>query len=195
MNAYHYNELRFFDCEIDCQIDPLESKAAGHDVYLMPADATDKKPTKQDGFTPRWNGTAWEQYADDAIVYGYTENADGTINYYGEAHTEEELAARNTGVDLLYTDTKPVTVNGIYWLSADDPAYIVAKKAADKQAALDALDNEYRAEKANLCEAYTTASMQGDTETAQSVAQDMVDLDAWYDEVYKAIEEGSENNG
>lgn len=54
------------------------------------------------------------------------------------------------------------------------------------------LTAEYRQEKANLCEAYTTATMTGDTETAQSVAADMADLDAWYDEEYKAIEEGSE---
>ena len=53
------------------------------------------------------------------------------------------------------------------------------------------LTAEYRAEKSNLCEAYTTASMQGDTETAESVAQDMADLDAWYDEEYQKIE-GSE---
>ena len=64
----------------------------------------------------------------------------------------------------------------------------------DKTPALDALTNEYRAEKANLCEAYTTASMQGDTETAESVAQDMTDLDAWFDEEYRAIE-GSADNG
>ena len=57
-----------------------------------------------------------------------------------------------------------------------------------------ALTAEYTSEKANLCEAYTTATMQGDTETAQSVAADMADLDAWYDEEYKSIE-GSENNG
>lgn len=59
----------------------------------------------------------------------------------------------------------------------------------DKTPALDALTAEYRAEKANLCEAYTTASMQGDTETAASVAQDMADLDAWFDEEYRKIEE------
>jgi hypothetical protein len=60
-----------------------------------------------------------------------------------------------------------------------------------------ALTAEYTSEKANLCEAYTTATMQGDTETAQSVAQDMADLDAWYDEEYAKIpdEEGSEDNG
>ncbi len=50
------------------------------------------------------------------------------------------------------------------------------------------LTAEYTQEKANLCEAYTTAQMQGDTETAQSVAQDMADLDAWYDEEYAKIE-------
>lgn len=62
----------------------------------------------------------------------------------------------------------------------------------DKTPALDALTNEYRAEKANLCEAYTTASMQGDTETAQSIAQDMADLDEWYDEEYRKIEGSAE---
>ena len=59
----------------------------------------------------------------------------------------------------------------------------------DKTPQLDALTNEYRAEKANLCEAYTTASMQGDTETAASIVQDMADLDAWFDEEYRKIEE------
>jgi hypothetical protein len=56
------------------------------------------------------------------------------------------------------------------------------------------LTAEYTSEKANLCEAYTTATMQGDTETAASVAQDMADLDEWFDEEYSKIpdEEGSE---
>ena len=55
------------------------------------------------------------------------------------------------------------------------------------------LTAEYTTEKANLCEAYTTATMQGDTETAQSVAQDMADLDAWFDEEYQKIEEADDN--
>ena len=53
------------------------------------------------------------------------------------------------------------------------------------------LTAEYTQEKANLCEAYTTASMHGDAETAESVAADMEDLDAWFDEEYQKIE-GSE---
>ena len=55
-----------------------------------------------------------------------------------------------------------------------------------------ALTAEYTQEKSNLCEAYTTATMQGDSETAQSVAQDMADLDAWFDEEYQKIEGGAE---
>ena len=61
-----------------------------------------------------------------------------------------------------------------------------------KEEQLAALTAEYRQEKANLCEAYTTASMQEDTETAESVAQDMADLDAWFDEEYQKIEGSAE---
>ena len=63
-----------------------------------------------------------------------------------------------------------------------------------KQEQIEELTAEYTKEKANLCEAYTTATMQGDTETAQSVSADMADLDAWYDEEYAKIE-GGENDG
>lgn len=58
-----------------------------------------------------------------------------------------------------------------------------------KEEQITALTAEYRQEKANFCEAYTTATMQGDSETAQSVVQDMADLDAWFDEEYRKIEE------
>ena len=189
MKAYQYNSLRFYDGEKNCQKDPKASQAAGHDVFLIPANATDKKPTLKEGYTPRWNGEKWEQYDNAKIVYGYTENADGTINYYGSAHTQEEIEARNKGVSLLFTETAPVSVNGVYWLSDDNPDYIAAKEAADKAAAIAEITAEYTAEKSNLCEAYTTATMQGDSETAQSIVQDMADLDEWYDEEYKKIEE------
>ncbi len=188
MKAYHYNSLRFYDGETNCQKDPKASAAAGHDVFLIPANATDKKPTIKEGYTPRWTGEKWEQYDNGKTVYGYTENADGTINYDGSAHTQEEIEARNKGVALLFTENEPVSVNGLYWLSADNPDYIAAKEAADKAAAIAALTAEYTQGKANLCEAYTTATMSGDTETAQSVAQDMADLDAWFDDEYRKIE-------
>jgi hypothetical protein len=64
-----------------------------------------------------------------------------------------------------------------------------------KEEQLSALTAGYQQEKTNLVEAYTTATMQGDTETAQSVAQDMTDLDAWFDEEYERINEEVEDNG
>lgn len=61
-----------------------------------------------------------------------------------------------------------------------------------KEERLASLTAEYTQEKTNLCEAYTTAQMQGDTETAASVAADMADLDEWFDEGYQKIEGGAE---
>ena len=88
-------------------------------------------------------------------------------------------------------DTKP---NGYYtpeeWAELHPPVPYVPTK--EEQIA--ALTAEYTQEKANLCEAYTTAMMQGDTETAASVAADMVDLDAWFDKEYVRIEEEADDD-
>ena len=89
--------------------------------------------------------------------------------------------------NLEVWDEKP---NGYYteeeWQELHPPAPYVPTQ--DERIAN--LTAEYQQEKANLCEAYTTATMQGDTETAQSVAQDMQDLDSWYDDEYEKIING-----
>ena len=82
-------------------------------------------------------------------------------------------------------DEKP---NGYYTVEGWQEMHPYIPPVPTKEEQIDALTAEYRVEKANLCEAYTTASMQGDTETAQSVAQDMADLDAWFDEEYRKTE-------
>jgi len=189
MQAYHYNSLRFFDGEINRQIDPKSSAIAGHDIYLMPANSTDVKPVIKDGYTPRWNGESWEQYANDKTVYGYTNNDDGTINYYGRAHTEEELQARVKDVYLLFADTEPVSVDGVYWLSADNPDYIKAKKAHDKAEALAKLDNQFKIDRATIMEYYTQAVFDGDTETQEELKEEMEEIKATYAEERKKIEE------
>jgi hypothetical protein len=187
MQAYHYNDLRFYDGEVNCQLDPVESAKAHKNIYLTPANSTLEKPEQQEGYTPRWNGTEWEQYADDKQVYGYTNNDDGTVNYYGSAHTEEEMQARIKDVDLLFADTKPVSVDGVYWLSADDPAYIEAKKSHDKAEALAQLDAQYNADKADLLTAYQTATVYGDTDLMASLKADLQALDDQYDEDYERM--------
>lgn len=190
MQAYHYNHLRFYDGTISRQIDLEASAVTGHNIYLMPANSTDVKPAIQEGYIPRWNGTEWEQYANDKTVYGYTTNDDGTINYLGSAHTKEELQARNVGIDLLFADTEPVSVDGVYWLSADDSAYIEAKKAHDKAEALAQLDAQYNADKASLLSAYQGAMVYGDEATMEQLKADLAALDDKYDEDYAKIEEG-----
>ena len=82
-------------------------------------------------------------------------------------------------------DNKP---EGYYTVEEWEEMHPPTPYVPTKEEQLEELTREYTAEKANLCEAYTTATMQGDTEIAQSVAQDMADLDAWFDEEYKKIE-------
>jgi len=89
-------------------------------------------------------------------------------------------------------DTKP---DGYYTPEEWQELHPYVPPVPTKEEQIANLTAEYRQGKANLCEAYTTATMQGDTETAKSVAADMADLDAWFDEEYKAIEEGSADNG
>lgn len=189
MQAYHYNHLRFYDGTISRQIDPEASAMAGHNVYLMPANSVDVKPVIQEGCIPRWSGSEWEQYANDKTVYGYTNNDDGTINYYGSAHIEEELQARNAGINLLFADTEPVNVGGVYWLSADNPDYIKAKKKHDKDEAIAKLDAKYTSDKSELANYFLEATIAGDEELQTELKAEIERLNADYDEARKKLGE------
>ncbi len=69
------------------------------------------------------------------------------------------------------------------WAELHPPVpYVLTKE--EKLAALDA---EYMAEKATLCEQYTDAQIHGDTETMESIGVEMTDLDDWYDTEYQKI--------
>lgn len=51
MKAFHYDDNGYYTGTVDRQRDPLESKLAGHDVWLMPANATDVEPLEEkEGF-------------------------------------------------------------------------------------------------------------------------------------------------
>ena len=187
MQAYIYDNDRFYVGEMTCQRDPLESQAQGKDVYLTPARSTFDKPEIIEGAKPRWTGEEWEQYPDDKLVYGYTDNDDGTINYYGSNHLAEELQRIHKEVALSFSDTEPVSVDGVYWLSADNPDYIKAKEAHDKEQALAELDANYNQQKSDLLTAYQTAMLCGDSELMESLKSDLNALDDQYDEDYERI--------
>lgn len=189
MQAYIYDNDRFYVGEMTCQRDPLESEKQGKDIYLTPANSTSKKPTITEGAKPRWTGTAWEQYPDDKVVYGYTNNDDGTINYYGSNHLAEELQRIHSDVLLSFSDTEPVSVDGVYWLSADNPDYIEAKKKHDKEQALAVLDAQYDRDKADIMNYYTQAVFVGDEEEQAALKIEMAEIDAQYIEDRKALEE------
>lgn len=62
MKAYSYDETtKKYKGEIDRQKDPLESKLAGHDVWLMPANSTLVEPLEaKEGFDIVWHDDHWE---------------------------------------------------------------------------------------------------------------------------------------
>ena len=187
MKAYHYDELRFFDNEVECQLDPLETKKQGEKVFLIPANATTKKPIFEEGSTPRWDGASWEQYADDKQVYGFTNNMGGTVKYFGHEHTEEELQAKHKEVTLLFAEKEPVSALGKYWLDETDPAYLEAKKQEEREKAIATLDRQYNADKAVLSEQYTMAMLTDDTELGEEIKAEIVALNEDYDKAYEEI--------
>ena len=188
MKAYHYNEDKFFDMEMNCQIDPLESKLQGKTIYLMPANSTLEQPTAIDNSKPRWDGSKWIQYPDDKIVYGYTENEDGTINYIGENHLQEELQRIHKDKKLLFTDTKPVNIENRYWLSKDDEDYIAAKKIYDKEQALNNLRNQYEIDKTNIQKSYDEAVLINDVYMQEELKRKLNELIVKYDKDKKELE-------
>lgn len=91
--------------------------------------------------------------------------------------------------NLEVWDEKP---QGYYTVEEWQEMHPIPPYVPTKEEQIAELTAEYTQEKANLCAAYTTATMTGDTETAQSVAQDMTDLDTWFDEEYQKIEGSDE---
>jgi hypothetical protein len=51
------------------------------------------------------------------------------------------------------------------------------------------LDADYNQQKADLINEYTDAQIHGDEDTLALVQQEMTELDEWYDEEYRKIEE------
>jgi hypothetical protein len=66
MLCYLYDENNVSSGQVECQLDPLESQAAGRKVYLLPAQATFIKPPTNIpvGKAAVWNGTAWTLHED-----------------------------------------------------------------------------------------------------------------------------------
>ena len=67
MNVYKYDELtkEYLGVET-AQLDPLESKLQGKDIFLLPANSTFTAPlVPQGNYVPVWNDTMWEYKEDN----------------------------------------------------------------------------------------------------------------------------------
>ena len=62
MIAYSYDKVtKQYIGTRECQLDPLETKNAGHNIWLLPANSTfTAPPINKDRFNIVWNGTDWE---------------------------------------------------------------------------------------------------------------------------------------
>ena len=59
--AYRYNgTTKIYEGEVICQLDPLETKVSGKDVWFLPANSTFTIPLKGKGYNVIWNGETWE---------------------------------------------------------------------------------------------------------------------------------------
>lgn len=60
MNAYKYDANGKYIGRVECQLDPLETKKAGKEIYLIPANSTTiEPPPEKSGYDIMWKGTAW----------------------------------------------------------------------------------------------------------------------------------------
>ena len=61
MLAYRYKDDGIYDGEATCQLDPLESKLKGEDVWLLPGNCTwDMPPEEKEGFDRKFDKDSGE---------------------------------------------------------------------------------------------------------------------------------------
>lgn len=67
MNVYKYSEeTKEYVGTETAQLDPLETKKAGKNIYLLPANATfTAPPATKEGFAMVWNGESWQEAEDN----------------------------------------------------------------------------------------------------------------------------------
>ena len=96
--TYFYNETtkEYFYTGI-AQLDPLESKLKGQDVYLCPANATFEEILQpKDGFSQIWDGQSW-QYIEDHRGQEYWEEGS---SYYDNPKEMTELGSLPVGATI-----------------------------------------------------------------------------------------------
>lgn len=97
MLVYKFDEKGLFVGIDETELDPLESKLQGKEIFLLPPNATFDAPEIKEGFAPVWNGGKWEQIEDHRGVAFWLEgDSFGTL-----ARTMNELGPLPKGATLV----------------------------------------------------------------------------------------------
>lgn len=112
--AYCTDQDEYYTHSEPCTIDPLESAAKGHDVYVLPANGHLDAPIFEEGKIPRRVNGAWVNVENHVGEKGYLNGVPATIEQYGplpdgwsetpplptlkEAQADKRIAI-NTGFD------------------------------------------------------------------------------------------------
>lgn len=65
MIVYKFDEKGLFVGTDETELDPLESKLQGKEIYLLPPNATFAAPEEKEGFAPVWDGEKWKTIEDN----------------------------------------------------------------------------------------------------------------------------------
>ena len=96
MIVYSWDDFKYFSSVVQCQKDPLASAADGHDVFLMPAECTEKKPPEEKaGYAIKWDGKNW--------FYEIIDKGDEKKGKTTEEKKEEVRLYRNSLIDGFFS--------------------------------------------------------------------------------------------
>lgn len=128
MKAYQFNEeSKKFEMEVNCQLDTLESRAAGYNIWLLPANCTFLQPlAPKDEFDVVFNGTDWE-YQEKPKPYEPT------------PEDEKRAKIKELKAQLTATDYKIIKCSECQLAGVDLP-YDIAALHAERQAIRDKIN-------------------------------------------------------
>jgi hypothetical protein len=134
MIAYRFDSAGIYCGEISCQLDPLASKQAGQEVWLLPGHSTFTKPPKaKSGYNIVWSGNEWK----------YVEIPKPPEP--PEPTPEEEKARKLTELDSQYEADKAEIVTAYQTAAIYGDTVRMEKLKADLAALDDKYDEDYDA--------------------------------------------------
>lgn len=108
MKAYRFNpDTLIFEGEQERQIDPVASRRAGKDIYLMPANCTEAKPPAgKDGFDivfadGRWSYKEQEKKEEPSQPEPYEPTTEDKINQLDSQYEQDKKTLQGYYIDFM----------------------------------------------------------------------------------------------